>query len=79
MTAACCGRRSGKDGVVDREQVERAVTGRAATLSPAERELAIWRLSQERGWGLSRISEHLSYSRSQVAAVLAKQRRVARP
>lgn len=76
MTGVCCGRRSGKDGVVDREQIERAVTGRAATLSPAERELAIWRLSQERGWGLSRISQELNYSRSQVAAVLARQRKV---
>lgn len=72
----CCGRRSGRDGVVDREEIERAVTGRHATLSPAEREIAIWRLSNERGWGLSRISDQLGYSRSMVASVLAKQRKV---
>ena len=70
----CCGRRP-NDGTVDRESVDRAVQGRPATLSPPEFEIVVFRLSRERRWGLQQISRHTGYSRSQVAATLAKQRR----
>lgn len=34
----------------------------------------IYTLAKRRGWGLDRIAEHLSYSRSQVATVLQRAR-----
>lgn len=70
----CCGSRD-EDGTVDREEIDRAVNGRAANLTRTERELTVWRLSTERGWGLNRISEQLGISRSQAAAIMARQRR----
>jgi hypothetical protein len=72
---ACCGRRP-NDGTIDREEVDRAVQGRSATLSPPEFELVVYRLARERRWGLQQIARHTGYSRSQVAATLAKQRRM---
>jgi DNA-binding CsgD family transcriptional regulator len=70
----CCTRRR-DDGTIDREEIDRAVQGRPATLSPREAQIAMFRLSRERRWGLQRIANQLGYSRSQVAAKLAEQRR----
>ena len=76
MTAACCGRRDRADRhVVDRVVVDRAVNGQRVDLSPAEFELVAYRLKRDRRWGLSQIAAHTGYSRSQVAATLAKQRK----
>lgn len=75
---ACCGRRV-EDGTVDREEINRAVRGNAATLSPTERRLVIWRLRVENGWGLTLISRHVGYSRTETARILAEQAKVGRP
>lgn len=77
MSSSCCGRRE-NDGRVEFDNVERAVQGRAASLSPPEFEVVVFRLAREKRWGLSQISRHTGYSRSQVAATLAKQRRAGR-
>lgn len=70
----CCTRRR-EDGTIDRVQIERAVAGRPAELSPTETRIAMWRLRLQRGWGLEEIANHLGYSRSLVASVLADIRR----
>lgn len=74
--STCCGRRP-NDGTVDREQINRAVQGRAATISPDEFKIVAYRLHSERRWGLQQISQHTGYSRSVVAATLADQRLIA--
>lgn len=70
----CCSRRS-EDGIVDRQNIENAVAGKPATLSPTEGRLTIWRLRETRGWGLNQIAAHTGYSKSRVAAVLAETRK----
>lgn len=63
----CCARRP-EDGMPDRENINRAVQGQPATLSPTEMQMAVFKLMKS-GKGLNEISRHLSYSRSQVAAL----------
>lgn len=71
----CCARRP-NDGTVDREEIDRAVQGRRATISPDEYRIVVMRLARERHWGLTRITEHTNgySSRSTVATILAKLR-----
>lgn len=74
--SACCGRRP-NDGTIDRENIDRAMAGRAATISPDEFRIVVMRLKRERGWGLTKISSSITYgSRSTVAAILASLRGV---
>ena len=63
------------DGLIDNEAISRAMQGLTVSLSRRERAWLIWRLHTERGWGLDRISQHLAYSRSQIAVLLASARR----
>lgn len=70
----CCQRLRHDDGVIDGEAVARAMQGLNTELTRNERKLVIWRLANRRGWGLDRISQHLGYSRSQVAELLATAR-----
>lgn len=67
----CCARRR-NDGIVDEVEIDRAVRGLPAKLSPAEFERVTFRLVRERRWGLSRIAEHTGYSRSQVNATMRR-------
>lgn len=69
----CCTRRSGKadDGIVDGAEIRNAIQGRPARLTPAEARIAIWRLASVNRWGPGKIGDHLGYSKSQVASVLA--------
>lgn len=72
--SACCGRRP-NDGTIDRENIDRAMAGRPATISPDEFRIIVMRLNRERGWGLTRISGSMNYaSRSTVAEILASLR-----
>lgn len=69
----CCTRtRPGND--IDHVVVERAIQGLSTALTRPERTLTVWRLSVKRGWGLDRISQHMGYSRTQVAEILAQGR-----
>lgn len=68
----CCGR--GTHTGVERERVNRAVNGQYTVLNRTELTLAIARLRHERKMGLQQISQHLNYSRSQVADILANLR-----
>lgn len=70
----CCNLTRPDDGVLDRIAIERAVQGQTVTLTRRERTLTVWRLANQRGWGLDRISQHMGYSRSQVAEILASGR-----
>lgn len=68
--SGCCARRP-NDGVIDRNNVDRAMEGRPATISPDEYRIVVMRLARERHWGLTRISSYLTYaSRSTVASIL---------
>lgn len=73
MTTACCKRRR-NDGIVDDEEVRRAVAGQSATLSPAELNKVVWELSHRRQWGLKKIAHHTGYSNSHIGAILAQQK-----
>lgn len=70
----CCSRTRVDDGVLDTVAIERAMQGLTTALTRRERSLTVWRLANRRGWGLDRISQHLGYSRSQVAELLASAR-----
>lgn len=70
---ACCDRRR-EDGVVDRENVRRAVQGQYARLSPREMVITVGEL-MKRGMGLNDISGHLGYSRTQVHELQQRVRR----
>lgn len=69
--ARCCTRRP-EDGVVDRENIDRAVRGLPATLSPTELRISIGLLARQKT--LSQIAAHFNYSRSMVAEILHAQR-----
>ena len=68
----CCNRRP-EDGVVDRENIDRAVRGHNVRLSPTELKIAIGIMTR-RGKGLNEIAGHFNYSRSQVAEIQKLQR-----
>lgn len=74
MTATrgtCCARRR-NDGIVDEVEVDRAVSGQSAKLSPAEFDRVVYRLARERRWGLELIARHTGYSKSQVNTVMRR-------
>lgn len=70
----CCTQIVADDGIIDHIRVERAMQGQSTPLTVRERKLTIWRLANQRQWGLDRISAHLGYSRSQIAEHLASAR-----
>jgi hypothetical protein len=70
----CCTSTRREDGIIDTVNVERAMQGLTTSLTRRERTLTVWRLHNVRGWGLDRISQHLGYSRSSVAEILASAR-----
>lgn len=70
----CCSSTRHDDGTIDSIAIERAIQGLTTSLTRRERTLTVWRLSQRRGWGLDRISDHLGYSRTKVAEILASAR-----
>lgn len=67
----CCTTTLPEDGVLDAIRIERAMQGQNVGLTRRERKLTVWRLANQRGWGLDRISQHLGYSRTQCAEILA--------
>lgn len=69
----CCTKRK-EDGTIDRGQIDRAVLGLSAVLSPTEVKLVTFRLAKERKWGLKRIAAHVGYSNSVIGEILARQR-----
>jgi hypothetical protein len=86
MVTSCCQRKSARNretdaldrqGYVDPVAVERASRGQdvGRKVNRAEIEAVIVNMAQTRRWGLSLISEHTGVSRSQVAAILARQRK----
>lgn len=72
--SSCCGRRP-YDGRIERDNIEGAMHGRAVELNPPEFEIVVFRMARERRWGLQQIAARTGYSRSQVAVMLAKQRK----
>lgn len=70
----CCTETLPDTGILDKIRIERAVMGQKTALTRNERSITVWRLANQRGWGLDRISQHLGYSRSQVAELLASAR-----
>lgn len=67
----CCASTRHDDGTIDTVAIERAIMGQRTALTRKERTLTVWRLHLRKGWGLDRISDHLGYSRTQVAEILA--------
>lgn len=63
-----------RQGFMDVVRIERAMTGSSGTLNRAEAEELVVRLAQSRRMGLSMIQAHTGYSRSQIAAILAKRK-----
>lgn len=71
----CCTKLRVDDGLIDQAAVDRAMQGQTVALSRRERTWLIWRLATERRWGLDRISQHIGFSRTQVAEILASGRK----
>jgi hypothetical protein len=79
--AGCCQRKTAREldaldrkGYVDRVAVERAMAGNPVRLNRTEAEALVVRLANERRMGLKLIQQHTGYSRSQIAAILAKRK-----
>lgn len=70
----CCTATRHDDGTIDSIAIERAIMGQTTALTRRERTLTVWRLSVRRGWGLDRISQHMGYSRTKIAEILAQGR-----
>lgn len=70
----CCTRRgkTERDGIIDGVAIDRAVRGQHVKVSADEARIVFWRMASEYRWGPGRIAQATGYSKSHVAAELAK-------